>query len=201
MGMRRNRNVVTQMADSEKQRKRRVVEPVLNVGDLPSGREVAFEIVFGAAQRAETVELLELLELQKLRFVGKLTPRGKSDWDLTGTLGATAVQACVVTLEPVKTRVDDPVRRVFLSRWKEPEPDSVSEMDEDVESEPLPDQIDLTAVAHEALALALPDYPRKDDVALEEAVFAEPGVAPMTDEDAKPFAGLAALKEKFEKDG
>ncbi len=201
MGMRRIRNVVKKMADSAKHNKRQISDPVINVSEMPNGRDVAFEVVFDAQQRAEAVEVLELLELQKLRFVGKLTPRGRSDWNLSGTLGATATQACVVTLEPVKTRVDEAVTRVFLSRFEVPEPDSVSEMDDDVESEPLPDQIDLAAIAREALALALPDYPRKEDVALDQAVFTEPGVKPMTDDDAKPFAGLAALKEKLEKDG
>ncbi|MCX8227096.1 MAG: DUF177 domain-containing protein, partial [Sulfitobacter sp.] len=33
---------------------------------------------------------------------------------------------------------------------------------------------------------------------LGQAVYAEPGVAPMTDEDARPFAGLAQLREKLE---
>lgn len=189
------------MTGSVKQSKKNVSERVINVSDLPTGREVAFDIVFDDTERAETVEQLGLLELSKLRLSGKLTPRGKSDWDLSAELGATAVQACVVTLDPVKTRVDDPVSRTFLARWEEPEPDSVSEMDEDVESEPLPDVFDLAAIAREALALALPDYPRKEDVALDDAVFAEPGVKPMTDDDAKPFAGLAALKEKLGKDG
>jgi uncharacterized metal-binding protein YceD (DUF177 family) len=187
------------MTGTGKQSKRRVTEPVIKVAELPSGREVTFEIVFDTSQRAEAIEQLDLLELQKLRFTGQLTPKGKSDWDLTGELGATATQACVVTLDPVKTRVDVAVNRSFLSRWEEPDPDSVSEMDEDVESEPLPDQIDLAAVALEALVLALPDYPRKEDANIKDAVFAEPGIAPMTDEDAKPFAGLAALKEKLEK--
>jgi len=74
-------------------------------------------------------------------------------------------------------------------------------MDENVDSEPLSDLIDLVAIAREALALALPDYPRKKDAVLNQTVFAEPGSAPMTDEDAKPFAELLALKKRFEKVG
>ena len=49
------------------------------------------------------------------------------------------------------------------------------------------------------LVLALPDYPRAEGVELGERVFSEEGVKPMKDADAKPFAGLAALKEKMEK--
>ena len=157
--------------------------------------------MFDATQRAETSKLLRLLELDKLRFVGKLSPRGKHDWKLTGELGATVVMACVLTLDPVKIRLDDTVSLTFLSCWKEPKPDSVSEMDDNVDSEPLSDQVDLVAIAREALALALPDYPRKKDAVLDQTVFAEPGTTPMTDEGAKPFAELIALKKRFEKVG
>jgi hypothetical protein len=49
----------------------------------------------------------------------------------------------------------------------------------------------------EALALALPDYPRAPDAELEAGQFAAPGVAPMTDDEAKPLAGLAALRDRL----
>jgi hypothetical protein len=50
----------------------------------------------------------------------------------------------------------------------------------------------------EALALALPDYPRAPDAEMETGQFAAPGVDPMTDEDAKPLAGLAALRARMD---
>jgi uncharacterized metal-binding protein YceD (DUF177 family) len=52
-------------------------------------------------------------------------------------------------------------------------------------------------VLTEALSLALPDFPRADGAELGSQVYAADGVAPMTDEDAKPFAGLASLKAKL----
>ena len=74
-------------------------------------------------------------------------------------------------------------------------------MPEDDTAEPLPEVIDLTEVTREALALALPLYPRAPGAELGEAVFAAPGTAPIRDEDLKPFAGLAALKAKLEPGG
>ena len=56
-------------------------------------------------------------------------------------------------------------------------------------------------VLAEALALALPDYPRGDEEVIGEQVFTEPGKEAMTDEDAKPFAGLAALRDKLTGEG
>ena len=51
----------------------------------------------------------------------------------------------------------------------------------------------------EALALALPDFPRAEGVELGPAVFTEPGATPMTDEAAKPLAGLADLRDRLKK--
>ncbi len=79
------------------------------------------------------------------------------DWRLEAKLGATVVQPCVVTAEPVTTRIDDPVTRRYLAQMPEPQGDEV-EMPEDDSAEPLPDVLDLSAVMAEALALALPLY-------------------------------------------
>ena len=70
-------------------------------------------------------------------------------------------------------------------------------MPEDDTIEPLGRWIDPEAVMLETLTLHIPLYPRSDDVALGEVVVTEPGVAPMRDEDARPFAGLASLKDQL----
>ena len=52
----------------------------------------------------------------------------------------------------------------------------------------------------ESVALNLPQYPRKDGAELGQHVHAEPGTQPMTDEDTRPFAGLADLLKPGDKD-
>ncbi len=141
---------------------------------------------------------LQLLGLRKLRLEGRLEPEGGGrDWRLTGHLGATVVQPCTVTLEPVTTRLEEPVTRRFVEGWEAPEPGTETEMPEDDSTEPLSREIDLAAVLTEALALALPLYPRADAASFAPVAVAEPGQTPMTDEDAKPFAGLAALRAQL----
>jgi uncharacterized metal-binding protein YceD (DUF177 family) len=112
-------------------------------------------------------------------------------------LGATVSQACVVTLDPVTTRIDDDVMRSYVSDFDNPD-DTEVELAPDDTDEPLPDILDLITVIIEALALSLPPYPRKDGV--ESTIFGitEPGKAVMTDEDARPFAGLAAMRAGLE---
>ncbi len=171
----------------------------LRVSALSQSTPTSFEITPEAGERAALADALDILGIRKLRFSGEVRGQGKRDWLLTGELGATVVQACVVTLEPVATRIDVPVRRLYLADWVEPEGEEV-EMPEDDENEPLREVISPRAVMAEALALALPLYPRKEGVETGEAVFAEEGTEPLRDEDTKPFAALAGLREKLKKD-
>jgi fido (protein-threonine AMPylation protein) len=102
------------------------------------------------------------------------------------------VQPCSVTLDPVTTRLSEAVRRHFIADYKLPEADEL-EMPEDDSTEALPEVIDAVTVVVEALALSLPLYPRAAGVELGEAVFTEPGLAPLREGDLKPFAALAGL--------
>ena len=150
-----------------------------------------------APTRAAIVEALGIRRLRKLRLQGELIPEGREDWRLEAMLGATAEQDCVITLAPVTTRIDEPVTRRWVTEMPElPEGEEV-EMPQDESLEPLTSTIDLGQVMVEALALALPEWPRAEGAELEQAQFAGPGVAPLRDEDVKPFAGLADLRERM----
>lgn len=168
---------------------------------LKRERRVAlpFALQPDAQAQKDLAQALDIAGLRKLSFVGTLDPEGKTDWRLTAHLGATVVQPCVVTLAPVTTRIEADVSRLYLADWQDPTGEE-AEMPEDDTAEALPSDLDLTTVMTEALALALPDYPRAEDAALEDAQFAAPGVTPMTDDDAKPLAGLAALRDKMRDD-
>ncbi len=170
----------------------------LRVADLPQHRPTAFHLRPGAAERARIAADLGILGVRKLDFKGQVETRGRTDWQLTAQLGATVEQSCVVTLEPVTTRIEQKLSRLFVRDLQEDLAEEI-EMPEDDNRESLGAEIDLTAVLTEALALALPDYPRLPDATLKQREFAAPGTAPMTDADVKPFAGLAGLKAKLEK--
>ena len=75
---------------------------------------------------------------------------------------------------------------------------SDNEIPDDDSEEQLEDIIDIARVFSEALSLELPDYPRAEDAEINNAEFGPPGVPPLTDDSAKPFALLAGLKDKLE---
>ncbi|MCU0907989.1 MAG: DUF177 domain-containing protein [Rhodobacteraceae bacterium] len=162
----------------------------LRPGDLRV--RVTFDMRPGPDDLARLAADLGLLGLSKVRLSGRASPAG-GGMDLDARLGATVVQPCSVTLAPVTTRIDEPVQRRYRPGLDAPDPGSETEMPEDDSLEPLPDTIDLADVLAEALALALPAFPRAPGAEFGAAVFAAPGVAPLTDADASPFAVLRGL--------
>lgn len=173
----------------------------LRVGDLHAGRVFRFDLRPEPRTLAALAQDLDLRTIRKLAFAGALHPEGQRGWRLEAHLGATVVQDCVATLEPVTTRIEEDVTRRYTT---DPGPQIQAdemEMPEDDSIEPLGQIIDLGGVLAEALALALPPYPRSDGAALERTTFAPDGVEPIRDEDMKPFAGLAALKKRMKDDG
>lgn len=146
-------------------------------------------------ERAALVERLGLLSLDRLEAHAVLARDGQKV-RASGRLKAVLEQACVATGEPCPAHIDEPFDLLFL-----PEP-RVSGADEEIEL----GEADLDTVFHDGsaidlgdavadtLALALDPYPRSAgaDAALKEA-----GV--LTEEEAGPFAALAALKEKLGK--
>lgn len=176
----------------------------IRLSDLSSTREHNFTLAPDADQMKALREDLGLLGLKKLRFEGSLLPAGKSDWRLKAKLGATASQACVATLEPVTTRVDVVVERLYTADFNDPalataENESEIEVPEDDTVEPIPLTLTLLDVASEALVLALPDYPRAPNAQVLTTQFTQDGTDAMTDEDTKPFASLKSLRDKLEK--
>lgn len=172
----------------------------VRLADLATGKPTPFKIEPDAAQMAEISADLSLLGLRKLRFEGELRPQGKSDWQLAAKLGATVTQPCVATLAPVTTRLDEPVSRLYVTDFDMGSDDGgEAEMPEDETIEPKPAALNLYDVMLEALALALPLYPRAEDAGSVDAQLTEPGKEALTDEDVKPFAALKALRDKLDK--
>ena len=168
----------------------------LRTATLGKRSPTRFDLKPDAAEREALAGVLGITALPRLRFRGELRPLGRADLELEARLEATVVQPCVITLAPVTTRIDIPVRRRYLRDFVEPE-DAEAEIPEDDSIEPLPDIIDPGAVMTEALALALPDYPRAPGAVHTVVVIAPPDTAPLQDADMKPFAGLAGLVPKI----
>lgn len=109
-----------------------------------------------------------------------------------GRIVASLEQSCVVTGEPVAAHIDEPFALMFM-----PEPKSSGHEEEVELGEEDCDVvfydgavIDLGSAIADTLALSIDPYPRS---ASADAALKEAGV--LTEEQASPFAALAALKK------
>jgi len=171
----------------------------IKVSDLPNAGKTDFLLSPDSVACKQLAQELGILGISKLRFSGNLRPMGKADWLLVAKLGASVQQTCVVTLEPVTSRIDVEISRQFIREMPDWGDEDEREMIEDENIEPLGDAIDLGATMAEALALHLPPYPKKAGAQIQKTDFAAPGIEPLSDETVKPFAGLAALRDKLNK--
>lgn len=123
-----------------------------------------------------------------------------------GTIRADVVQTCIATLEPVPDQISETFDRGFLPEHElvgDTKPGQEVEIEDDNELGDLPDilgdTLDLGEIASESLYLALNPYPRAEGEEPLDLQAAPPGEVPISDEDVKPFASLAAYREKLEK--
>jgi len=177
-------------------------EAGIDPAGLDRERTHAVARTLDAAEAAALARFLGLEALDALAFQGALTGDGAQGWRLTGRLTGAAVQACVVTLEPVPETIDVQIERRFVPQPEEAVAETVEIGAEDLDApETLTGPIDLATVMTEALALSLAPYPRAPQAEFAGRVHAGPGVAPLTDEAMHPFAGLARLRPRLTGDG
>jgi uncharacterized metal-binding protein YceD (DUF177 family) len=164
---------------------------------------IEVELSADADERQALCRRLGLLGLDALRARGRLerSPDGK-ELHLRATLEAEAVQPCVVSLEPVRSHLLEPIERRWRLPGQGPLKAAAGEAEvlvdpEAVEVEPLEGRvIDLGEVVAEELALALDPYPRLED-AYERLPELGPDISVGEDEVTEgPFAVLQQLEEK-----
>ena len=111
-----------------------------------------------------------------------------------GRLQAAVEQSCVATGEPVESRIDEPFELLFVAdpgSRKADEEIELSAQDCDVVFHDGA-TIDLGEAIADTLALSIDPYPRSAGA---EAALKDAGV--LSEEEAGPFAALAALKKQL----
>ncbi|HEV7274972.1 MAG TPA: DUF177 domain-containing protein [Devosiaceae bacterium] len=136
-----------------------------------------------AALGISAVERLEV-SLQAVKFRGGMR--------VTGQLEAEIVQPSVVSLEPVRQVIVEPIDRVFLPGPGKPAPGA--EIYVDLEADDPPDhfegpEADMSDLVIETLALAIDPYPRAEGESVETL-----GLPVDEDDEPSPFARLKVLK-------
>jgi hypothetical protein len=174
----------------------RLLDATLRVDQLPAaGRDLV--IAADAEERAALAAFLAIESIDALEARLRAT-RFRGGLHVLGRLSASVVQASVVSLEPVRQVLDEPIDRVFLPDAGTRGPQHAdAELFVDLEGEDLPEplsgpELDLSEVVAETLALGLDPYPRAPGESLETLGIVE---------DAAPESPFSALKSLADRNG
>ena len=94
--------------------KSEISDKIIKFANLNTVRTNSFHWKSDAINNSKIAKQLDLLSVEKIDFKGKISAHGKKKWLLSGKLGATALQQCVVTLEAVKCRIDEKIKRIYI---------------------------------------------------------------------------------------
>jgi uncharacterized metal-binding protein YceD (DUF177 family) len=160
--------------------------------DKISAGGVEETIVADDKERRRLAARFVLLELKGLEARLTVTPtRGGDMFAVKGRMEADVVQQCVVTLEPLPSKIDQAIDVLYVGQ--ELLRDQLGKPHLDVEEEEteaiVNGVIDLGELVAQNLGIALDPYPRKPGLAYVEAEYGDAIVA-------NPFAKLAELKNK-----
>ena len=150
------------------------------------------DLVASQDDRDSIAKRLDLASIERLEAHCVLEHRGPSIRAL-GRIKAALTQSCIATGDPLPAYVDEPFELNF-----QPEPSHAPDEEVELSGDELDvifhdgSAIGLGEAVADTLALALDPYPRGPDA---DAALKQAGV--LSEEQAGPFAALAALKGKM----
>jgi uncharacterized metal-binding protein YceD (DUF177 family) len=170
----------------------------VKVGNI-SANAVTVRLEANEAERKALGDLWGVLEVQSLAAELQIARWKKDGVKIKGQVKARIVQACVVTLEPVQSEIDEPVEAIFVpegSRLARIAANDSGEMILDPEGPDLPDTftgdtIDVGLAVTEHAALAIDPYPRKQGASFGERIES----SEKDDVRPNPFAALKDWKK------
>jgi uncharacterized metal-binding protein YceD (DUF177 family) len=161
-------------------------------------KEKSFTIEANATERKALAKRLGVPEVVAVRAdLGLRLAQGGRIVLLKGRLKAELVQNCVVTLEPVRSRVDEEFSRTYSIEGGRGPAEVVIDLEEEEPPEPVENgQIDMGEAAAEHLALAMDPFPRAPGVSFEPPPETAPPDASERERKPNPFEVLAEHRKK-----
>ncbi|MDQ0319853.1 uncharacterized metal-binding protein YceD (DUF177 family) [Pararhizobium capsulatum DSM 1112] len=170
----------------------------VKVGHI-SANAVEVHLKADDTERAALAELWNILDVLSLEADLQIARWKRDGVRLKGHVAARIVQACVVTLEPVESVIEEPIEAILVpegSRLARIAANDTGEMVLDPDGPDIPDvfsgdTIDAGQVVSEQVALAIDPYPRKPGVSFGERIES----TEKDDVRPNPFASLKDWKK------
>ena len=145
----------------------------------------------------ELLELTKILEIEELRsfsFKGQFIRSSKTDYLLHLSFKATLVQLCVVTLRPVKTKINHKFDQLFSVVKEATKRKNVSFNYDAIDKEHILNEVNIGDIVLEALSLEIPLYPKIQGANFKGLTITKAGMKPLEVISNNPFNSLKKFR-------
>lgn len=167
----------------------------------PDGLEISVEVA--EAERAVLAERFGVTAVERMTLAGTVRPWRRDGLRVEAVVSARIEQACVVSLEPVWSDIEETFAATFAPPGRDREADGreivIDALEEDEPPETMIDgAADIGAVAAEYLALAIDPYPRRPEARLEDELPVDETTETDEKQEVSAFEALRRLKRGTE---
>ena len=154
------------------------------------------------ASKKELSELSKILNADCIRLIhasGSILADNENRYILNASLKVELVQKCVLSLKPVKTKIEEKIERYFSINQKSVSSKKkihVSTDSSTIFEEPVQKEFQVGAIVLEETSLNVPDYPKRLGAKFEGVTVTKEGIGPLETVTNKPFIGLERLLTK-----
>ena len=166
---------------------------VISSKDLIKSRNHYINYVYSEEEKSKLTNTLDIGKVISLSFESTLSQNRNENYRFLASVSAIIVQNCIITLAPVKTKLNFTVERHYCVRnsvlnSKITIPNILKE-----EVEYLEKTLDVNEVIFEALSLEIPDYPRRKNAQFKGISVTQNGLKPLEEPEDNPFSALKDL--------
>ena len=163
------------------------IELIVPIGVLNQKKQ--FKIHHNSSNH-ELLQLTKILEIEELRsfsFKGQFIRSSKTDYELHSSFKAKLVQLCVVTLRPVKTKINHKFEQPFSVVKDETEHKHLSFKYDAIDKEHILNEVNIGDIMLEALSLEIPLYPKIQGANFKGLTITKAGIKPLEVISNNPF--------------
>jgi len=169
---------------------------IVSLSVLAQTKNYCFKHHCSLKELSDLGDLMQVTKISRFSFSGNILQTSSKKYKLSSTLKGSLIQKCVITSNPVKTILDTTIKRYYISAKSNCVPFDTESNVAFSELEFIENELDIGDIIIEALALAIPDYPKKQNVKFNGVTITENGLEPLDKIVNNPFSSLEKLKNK-----
>tara|TARA_X000001036_G_C20476692_1_gene723907 strand:+ start:301 stop:681 length:381 start_codon:yes stop_codon:yes gene_type:complete len=122
-------------------------------------------------------------------------PSKNQIYELRASLKATFIQNCIITLDPIKTKIEREVNLLFYEQKLERRKKNISIDIDTLDMEPIQKELNIGDAMLEVLSLEVPLYPKKENLDFDGVTATASGLKPLDRTSDNPFISLEKLRK------